>query len=127
MTQAPTAVDSFLAAIEHPRREGGVGLRAALLASVPRLGEHIKWNAPSFVFDGVDRITFRLRPGDILQLVFHRGASVRGDVATFTFEDATGLLAWQTPDRGVITFAGIADVEARLDEVAELSRRRVLA
>ncbi|HEY3337581.1 MAG TPA: DUF1801 domain-containing protein [Propionicimonas sp.] len=127
MSDASPAVDAFLAAFDHPHREGVLRLRAALLAAVPGLSEHIKWNAPSFVFDGMDRITFRLRPGDILQLVFHRGASVRGDVGTFTFDDTAGLLTWQTPDRGVITFAGLAEVEARLDDVADLARRWVLA
>ena len=127
MTDGSSTVDAFLAALEHPHKAGVLRLRAVLLASVPGLSEHIKWNAPSFVHDGVDRITFRLRPGDVLQLVFHRGPSVRGDVGTFTFDDTTGLLAWQTPDRGVITFAGAADVEARLDDVADLARRWVLA
>jgi hypothetical protein len=33
-----------------------------------------KWNAPSFRHAGEDRVTFRLQPGDKLQLIFHRGA-----------------------------------------------------
>ena len=127
MTDAPTAVESFLDALEHRQADGVVRLRAALLASVPGLSEHIKWNAPSFVYDSVDRITFRLRPGDVLQLVFHRGPSVRKDVHTFAFDDPTGLLAWQTPDRGVVTFADLADVESKLEDVADLARRWVLS
>jgi hypothetical protein len=127
MPDGTTAVESFLDALDHPYKEGVLRLRATLLASVPGLTEHVKWNAPSFVHDGVDRITFRLRPGDVLQLVFHRGPAVRSDVDSFAFADPTGLLAWQTPDRAVATFAGVDDVEAKLESVAALARRWVLA
>ena len=127
MTDAPSAVDSFLDALEHPHSDGVRRLRATLLASVPGLTEHIKWNAPSFVYDGVDRITFRLRPGDKLQLIFHRGSAVRTDVGTFEFEDPSGLLAWQTHDRGVVTLADGNDAEEKLSVVVELARRWVLA
>ena len=127
MADAPTAVDAYLVALEHPHKEGVHRLRATLLASIPGLTEHIKWNAPSFVYDGVDRITFRLKPGDRLQLIFHRGPAVRTDVDSFSFADHTGLMVWQTPDRAVVTFADRADVEQKLQDVAELARRWVLA
>ena len=42
-------------------------------------------------------MTFRLRPGDRLQLVLHRGAKVRDDAADFRFEDDSGLLEWAAP------------------------------
>jgi len=124
---APIAVDAFLDALEHPRKEDVKRIRAKLLAAVPGLTEHVKWNAPSFVHDGVDRITFRLRPGDRLQLVFHRGPSVRTDTDTFAFDDPSGLMAWQTPDRAVVTFVDSAPLEGVLDDVGELARRWVLA
>jgi hypothetical protein len=48
---------------------------------------------------GQDRVTFRLQPGDKLQLLFHRGAKVRTDTAAFAFNDPTGLMTWLAPDR----------------------------
>jgi len=127
VTDGSIQVATYLDALEHPHEAAVRRLRGALLASVPGLTEHVKWNAPSFVHDGRDRITFRLRPGDRLQLVFHRGAAVRTDVDTFTFADPTGLMAWQAPDRAVVTFADLAAVEEHLADVLALARRWVLA
>ncbi len=127
MTESQQKVDSFLDALKHPHDRGVRLLRATLLARVPGLTEHVKWNAPSFIHEGVDRITFRLRPGDLLQLIFHRGPSVRSDVDSFAFADPTGLMEWQTPDRAVVAFADSADVEAKLEAVVGIARRWVLA
>ncbi|WP_373872464.1 DUF1801 domain-containing protein [Planobispora siamensis] len=73
------------------------------MASNPEITERVKWNAPSFCHDGVDRVTFLLRSADRLQLVFHRGAKVRDDSAESSFEDPTGLMKWQAPDRAVVS------------------------
>jgi hypothetical protein len=63
--------------LRHPLKAGVVQLRAAILASNAAITEHVKWNAPSFCYGGTDRVTSRLRPGDRLQLIFHRGATTR--------------------------------------------------
>jgi Domain of unknown function (DU1801) len=120
-------VDSHLRDLRHPLKAGVEQLRSAILASDDRITEHVKWNAPSFCYDGVDRVTFRLQPGDRLQLVLHRGAKVRDDVDGFRFDDPTGMVEWITADRGVVTFADLADVEARRDAVVDLVRRWVAA
>ena len=127
MADGSAAVDAFLDVLDHPRLAAVRRLRAILIEGVPGLTEHVKWNAPSFVSAGVDRLTFRLRPGDVLQLIFHRGPSVRDDAHEFSFEDPTGLLAWQTPDRAVLTFGDLADVEEKAQDVVALARRWVLA
>ena len=90
----PRTVDSFMADLDHPLKAGIEQLRAAILASNDGITEHVKWNAPSFRYADVDRVTFRLQPGDRLQLVLHRGAKVRDDAADFRFEDDSGLLDW---------------------------------
>jgi Domain of unknown function (DU1801) len=87
-----------MARLEHPLKEGVQRLRTAILASNDTITEHIKWNAPSFRHAGQDRVTFRLQPGDKLQLIFHRGAKVRTDTAAFAFNDPTGLMTWLAPD-----------------------------
>jgi hypothetical protein len=38
--------------------------RTDVLASDDGITEHVKWNAPSFCYAGVDRVTFRLQPGN---------------------------------------------------------------
>ena len=123
----PSDVDRFLAELDHPLKAGVERLRAAILASNGAITEHVKWNAPSFRFDGVDRVTFRLRPGDRLQLVLHRGAKVRDDAADFRFDDDSGLLDWVATDRAVITFRDLDDVAARQAAVVDVVNRWVAA
>ena len=114
-----------MADLQHPLKAGLEQLRSAILASNEQITEHLKWNAPSFCYDGVDRATFRLQPGDRLQLVLHRGAKVRDDTADFRFEDTSGLLEWLAPDRAVVTFRDLPDVEAREAVVVDLVNRWV--
>ena len=122
-----SGVDRFLAELEHPLKAGVEQLRAAILAADDAITEQVKWNAPSFCYDGVDRVTFRLQPGNRLQLVLHRGAKVRDDAADFRFDDDSGLLDWVAPDRAVVTFRDLDDVAVRRSAVADLVRRWVAA
>jgi len=127
MPRAADDVDGYLDRLDHPLKAGVEQLRAAILASDDGITESVKWNAPNFRYDGVDRVTFRLQPGDRLQLVLHRGAAVRDDVGDFRFDDPTGLVEWATPDRGVLTFSDLADVAAKQPAVVELVRRWVVS
>lgn len=120
------SVDEFLAQLQHPLKPGVEQLRTAILASDSRISEQVKWNAPSFCYDGVDRATFRLQPGDRLQLVLHRGAKVQEAAARPTLEDPSGLLEWLAPDRAVITFRDLTDVGARQDAVVDIVRQWML-
>lgn len=117
------AVEEYLDALDHSRKDEVRRLRTALLAGVSGLDEHVKWNAPSFRFDGEDRVTFRLNPGSRVQLVFHRGAKRRDDGDAFRFDDPGGLLEWLAGDRAVITFADADDLAAKQDAVVALVAR----
>lgn len=110
-------VDDYLAKLQHARKSEIELIRKAILASDPALSESIKWNAPNFVFDGVDRITFRLQPGDKVDLILHRGARKRDDSATFVFDDPSELITWAAPDRGVISIPRDADLDQLLPSV----------
>jgi hypothetical protein len=108
------AVDRFLDALDHPLKEGIACLRAAILDADPDISERIKWNAPSFCIDGDDRVTFKLHPADRLQLIFHRGATVK-EPTGFAFADPTGLIAWRTADRGIVTLCTMDEIAAHQD------------
>ena len=123
---AQPTVEEFLATLDHPRVDDVRRLRAAIMASDAGLTEHVKWRAPSFCKDGVDRVTFRLFPADHLQLVFHRGAK-KQDTAGFTFPDDTGLLRWADTDRAVLTLGDPADVAAKQGAIVALVERWVAA
>lgn len=119
-------VDRFLAGLEHPLKPEIERLRTIVLGANPEITERIKWNAPSFCYQGDDRVTMRLHPPTRLQLIFHRGAKVK-DSTDFAFEDTTGLLKWAAKDRAVVTFADVAVIETRANELAELVNRWVIA
>jgi hypothetical protein len=104
-------VPAFLLKLVHARKDDVERVRAIVLGADRNLTERVKWNAPSFCYAGDDRITFRLQPGDRVQLVFHRGAKVRSDADSFVFEDASGLIQWASSDRGVVTFESADEVE----------------
>ncbi len=116
------SVTTFLETLEHSRKAEIERLRAIIFAADPTLGEQIKWNAPSFGRNGEDRITFRLQPGDKVDLIFHRGAKVK-DTEGFGFADPDGLLKWLAPDRAILVFAENAEVESKADALSELVRR----
>jgi hypothetical protein len=120
-------VDQLIAKLDHPMKPGVQQLRTAILASNPMITEQVKWKAPSFCFAGEDRVTFRMHPQGLLQLIFHRGAKVRSDSADFRFEDDTGLITWATTDRGVVTLKDQADVDAHQKALIGVINRWVLA
>ena len=61
-------VDAFLASAGHPRTAEIERLRSAILEADPGISETVKWRVPNFRYDGVDRVTFRLQPGDVVVL-----------------------------------------------------------
>jgi hypothetical protein len=119
-----SAVDDYLAVLEHKHKAEVIRLRELILAAVPDLVERIKWNAPSFGPGEHDRITMRLHPGDRLQLILHRGAKAGAD-DLFRFEDPDKIISWAAPDRGVITFKDGDDLSAKSGPLGEILRRWV--
>ena len=115
-------VDAYMAALDHPLKPVVEAVRAALVGSNPNIGERIKWNAPSFTWQGEDKVTFNIRPRAPLLLIFHRGAKAK-DNAGFTFEDGTGLMAWKDAGRAVVTIASEEDWDAHGPAVTGLIRR----
>lgn len=85
-------VRTFLAGMDHARKPEIEALRSAILGAGMELTERVKWNAPSFCSGGDGRVTFRLQPGDRVELIFHRDAKKRSDTAGFSFTDPTGLI-----------------------------------
>jgi hypothetical protein len=71
-----TEMQAFLQGLKHSRKAAVEAVRV-IISAHSGITEQIKWKAPSFGINGDDCITFRLRPGDRVQLVFHRGAQKR--------------------------------------------------
>ena len=115
-------VDTFLAALDHPREREIRAVREMILGAAPTIGEGIKWNAPSFRTTEWFA-TFHLRARDGVQLVLHLGARVRDAATTgISVADPDGLLEWLARDRATVRFRDLAEVEARRDALAALVR-----
>jgi hypothetical protein len=107
-------VQEYLDQLTHPRQREIAALRAAILASDDGFSESVKWNAPNFIYAGVDRVTFRLQPRDQFQVILHRGSKKSaGPVPSFASDSA--LVTWIAPDRGVIDVPSGADLDNQMD------------
>ena len=52
---------------------------------------------------------------------------MRADAGSFRFDDPSGLLQWAGPDRAIVTFTDLAEIEARSADVGTVVSRWVLA
>lgn len=111
MASVSADVETFLKSLKHPLKAEVEAIRAIILSADKQITEHIKWNAPSFCYNGEDRVTMNLRAQGCVQLIFHRGAKVK-DSQGFAFEDEAGLLEWLAPDRAIVKLSNMKDVKA---------------
>jgi hypothetical protein len=113
-------VEKYFRDLEHPLIEVVAALRRIILAAHPEISEQIKWNSPSFYFNGVmkpfdpkeykrDIVVFNLRRKDMILLVFPTGARVN---------DITGLLEGNYKDcRKIAVFSSISQVNVREKDI----------
>ncbi|MDB5181174.1 MAG: hypothetical protein JWO54_937 [Candidatus Saccharibacteria bacterium] len=109
-------LDEFLNDLNEDKRLQVDTLRDLILKTEPQLEEHIKWNAPSYVLDGEDRITFNLmNKRGVVKLIFHMGATRKEDKrGTPVMQDDSGLIEWSSDIRGMVTFTTIKDITSNL-------------
>jgi hypothetical protein len=115
-------VEAFLADLDPSKSEQVTLLREIIKTAQPSLEEHIKWNAPSYIHDGEDRITFNLfNKEGVVKLVFHMGAKRKEDKnAAPLLADDFGLVVWSSDIRGTVSFASLADIEANKEPLTKL-------
>ncbi len=99
---------------------------SAIVAAEPRLVEGVKWNAPSYAFEGDDRITCNLSAPDRVRLIFHCGVQKRATKGRVPVDDR-GLLEWAADDRGIATFRSLAEVAAAEQALGKLVREWLAA
>lgn len=97
-------------------------LRDLILNAEPQLGEHIKWNAPSYVLDGEDRITFNLmNKQGVVKLILHMGATCKENKkGTPIMQDDSGLIEWSSDIRGMLTFTSIEDIDSNITSLNKI-------
>jgi len=126
MAKAAPTVDALMASLDHPMKPALQRLREIVLGADGGITEQVKWNGPSFCWNGEDRITANVRGKDAVMLVLHRGVKPK-DAAGFAFDDPSGLVTWAAPDRGVVTLKSVEAVDAAAPALADLARRWVRA
>jgi hypothetical protein len=117
-------ISTFMSTLDHPLKAEIEAGRRLVLSADPRLREQIKWNAPSFALAD-DVVTFNLRSQEALQIIMHTGAKKRATPLAITVTDPAGLLRWLAPDRGIISFSSLEEIESKSAALVDLVRQWV--
>lgn len=124
IADSSAAVDALMATLEHPHRDAVQALREIVCGADARIAEGVKWNAPSFR-TGEYFATTHLRAKTGIALILHLGAKVR-DIPAVTVDDPDHLLTWLAKDRAIVSFAGLADLQARAPALQALIRHWIV-
>ena len=72
-----SSVDAWMADYDNPQKPLVEAVRRVILTADPRIGEAIKWQAPTFTYKG-NLASFFPRAKTHVSLMFHTGASIPG-------------------------------------------------
>lgn len=100
-----TAVDQYMASLDHPHKALIQALRELVLATDPAIAEGIKWKRPSYR-TGEYFATTNLRLPKGVGMILHLGAKVRDGAVTI--EDPAHLLTWHGENRASFVVADMA-------------------
>ena len=70
-TNPAKQVDAFIEELDHPFKEEVQMIREIIKSVNQNITEQIKWNAPSFSYQGEYLATFNLRAKEHIHLIFH--------------------------------------------------------
>jgi uncharacterized protein YdhG (YjbR/CyaY superfamily) len=104
-------VDAWFEQTDHECKAELRRLREIILGVDPRMAECIKWQVPTFVFNG-NLVSFN-RSKRVCSLLFHTGAQIPGEHPILEGETATAR---------TVRFDGQADIEARRPELEAVVR-----
>lgn len=118
-------VAEFLDELDEDTLDQVNELRGIIFEAEPNLVENIKWNAPNYVHDGEDRITFNLRNKEgKVKLVLHMGATKKENKKAKPILNDTEQLGVAVSNiRTVITFENMQDILAKEEALRDILRR----
>lgn len=96
-------VDAWFEGYDNPQKAGVQRVREIVLGADPRVGECIKWQAPTFTYKG-NIASFFPKSKKHVSLMFHQGASL---------PDPSGLLEGEGDVSRVAKFDDLADIERK--------------
>jgi hypothetical protein len=106
-------VEAFLRTLEHTHKAEILAVREIILGANAKIGEGIKWNAPSF--RTVEWFaTIHLREKNGVSIILHRGAKKREmPEAGMKIADPSAMLKWLGADRAMVTFRNGDDIASK--------------
>jgi hypothetical protein len=104
-------VDDWFDDYENPHKAAMLRIRAIILEDT-RMDETIKWKTPTFVCGG-NMASFNPRATKHVSLLFHTGASIRGNHPRLTGGGDTARY---------MTFADLDEVEEAADDIRAVTR-----
>ena len=126
MTNLNPEVTSFLDEQNHPFRTEIEVLRNIILDSNSDLKENIKWNGPNYIFNNEDRITIKINPPKIIQIIFHCGAKVKEQPQNKLIDNDFGLLQWKENNRAVASFKSMNDIEIHKENISSIVKQWII-
>ena len=114
--------------LKHPLSDVVEALRQIILKTDPKIGEEVKWNAPSFFYTGEMEpfnpkeyrrylVVFNLFKKDCIRLVFWGGAKVK---------DTSGFLEGDYADgRRLAMFYGMNDVKSKQAKLQKIVKQQL--
>jgi hypothetical protein len=92
-------------------------VRELIFSAEPSLQETLKWNAPNYIHDGEDRITFNImNKQEIVRVIIHMGTSKKEDKSGKPIlDDTSGMIVWNSDIRGTISFESFDDIQTKSD------------
>lgn len=116
-----TQIDNILNDLAPEKRQQVELLRQIILENTD-VTEHVKWNAPSYVYNYEDRMTFNLY-GDV-KILIHMDATRKEDKkGTPIMDDPDHIISWNSDIRGTITFSDLKDVETKREAFISVIQR----
>jgi hypothetical protein len=108
-------VAEYMAALEHPLKAEIEVIRVVFKSADTRIGERIKWNAPSYYYTE-DLVTFQLRATEHVHLVFHHPL-----IETIP----SPVLEGDYKGRRMAYFKSMEDVKRHEEELVRILRRLI--
>jgi hypothetical protein len=111
MNRSPE-VDEWLARYDNPMKEVVAAMREVILAADKRVGECIKWQAPTFTYKG-NIASFFPKSKKHASLMFHKGGEIPG-----RFPNLVG----EGKEARTFKVESLADLKAKKSELAQIVR-----
>lgn len=105
-------VDAWMAKYDNPQKALVQAVREVIMATDPRVGECIKWQAPTFTYKG-NIASFFPKAKKHASLMFHKGATIPGNYPALEGDGA---------EARSMKFADLDDLAVKREQLEDVVR-----